>query len=287
VLYPEQGVTKGALIAYYAAVSEWMVPRVVDRPLALVRCPEGRTRCFFQKHAGEDVPPEVGRVNVGEAKPYMRVVDQQSLIGLGQLGALELHTWGCHASDLERPDELVFDLDPHESVPWGEVTRAALELRERLRALGLECFVKTTGGKGLHVVVPVAPSAGWAEAKAFTKGVAEAMEADAPMRFTSRALKAKRVGRIFIDWLRNVRGATAVSAYSPRARQGAPVSMPVSWEDLEQVDPKSFTVLNVPTLLSQRADPWSGYANTAKQSFTLSGAAKRRSRTGARATKAP
>jgi bifunctional non-homologous end joining protein LigD len=265
VLFPEQGVTKAALIAYYASVSEPLLARIARRPLAVVRCPEGRTRCFFWKNPKADSPRELV-----DGK-FLRVEDQQGLIALGQLGALELHTWGCHVDDVEHPDELVIGLDPDEALPFSEVVKAAREVRERLK--GLECFVKTTGGKGVHVVAPIAKTT-WAELEAFTRALAKQMHADAPGHYSATAGKKNRVGKIFVDSLRNVRGATAVGAYSPRARAGAPVSMPVSWDELESVKPRDYTLLTVPTLVAKRADPWAGYVAAAKQ--TLPAKAKRR-----------
>jgi bifunctional non-homologous end joining protein LigD len=257
VLFPELGLTKGALIAYYASVAEPLLARVAGRPLAIVRCPDGRAKCFFQKHAGADAPPEIQR-----AAEYLSVADLHGLIALAQIGALELHTWGCHAAKLEHPDELVLDLDPDESLPFSDVARAALEVRERLGSL--TSFVKTTGGKGLHVVVPVS-GASWDAVKTFARGLAVAMAKDAPERFSATAGKANRVGKIFVDYLRNSRGATAVAAYSPRAREGAPVSMPVPWEGLEQVKPMDFTMLTVPKLVSTRPDPWAAYPQAVQQ----------------------
>jgi bifunctional non-homologous end joining protein LigD len=267
VLFPEQGVTKAALIAYYAALSEPLLARIARRPLAVVRCPEGRTRCFFWKNPKEETPDALVHGK------FLSVADQTGLIALGQSGALELHTWGCHVEDVEHPDELVIDLDPDEALPFSEVVKAAREVRERLK--GLECFVKTTGGRGLHVVAPIA-KATWSELKAFTRALAQQMHADAPEHYSATAGKKNRVGKIFVDSLRNVRGATAVAAYSPRARAGAPVSMPVSWDELERVKPQDYTLQTVPTFVAKREDPWSGYGAAAKQ--TLPAKAKRRRR---------
>jgi bifunctional non-homologous end joining protein LigD len=271
VLYPEQGLRKGELLAYYAAVAPWMLPHVAGRPLTLVRCPDGRHRhCFYQKHPKDSVPSAIERVAIDAGEPYMAVRGVEGLLAAAQLGALELHTWVCHLDDLERPDQLVVDLDPDAAVPFEEVVRAALEVRERLAAFSLESFVKTTGGKGLHVVAPVARRLSWDEHKAFAIALAEAMAQDAPERFTANARKAQRRGRIFVDALRNARGATAVAPYSPRAREGAPVATPVTWSELQHgLDPRSFTVARVgERLAALRSDPWEGYAACARQSVT-------------------
>ncbi len=274
VLYPEQGITKGQLIAYLAVVADWMLPHVADRPLTIVRCPEGRKKpCFFQKHMLKGSPSPIHRVPItdsdGDTEDYMRVDDMPGLVGLAQMGTLEIHTWGSHADNVERPDVMVFDLDPDEGLAWDKVALAAIELRGRLTKLGLASFVKTTGGKGLHVVVPIKRGPDWDELKDFTKLVAEAMEADAPERFTTNIAKRARKGKIFVDYLRNGRNATFIAPYSPRARDGATVAVPITWEELAAgVDPLSFTTLTVPKRLGRLAeDPWKDMATT-KQAIT-------------------
>lgn len=266
VLYPEQGVTKGELIAYLAVIADWMLPQLAGRPLTLVRCPDGRHKhCFFQKHARDGTPPAIRRIEIAEedgvVADYMTVDDLAGLLALAQMGVLEIHTWGAHADQVERPDQMVFDLDPDTGVGWTDVVRTALELRDRLADLGLASFVKTTGGKGLHVVAPIARRTGWDDFKGFARAVAEAMEAEAPDRFTTNPLKVKRRGKIFVDYLRNSRGASAICAYSPRKREGAPVATPITWEELERgVDPSSFTISTLPRRLGAlRSDPWAGY----------------------------
>jgi len=271
VLWPDMGATKGELIAYLAVVSERMLARMGGRPLVLVRCPNGhRKHCFFQKHAKDGVPAAVKRVAIeedtGTVADYMMVDDLPGLLSLAQLGVLEVHTWGCHADQVERPDEMVLDLDPDVGLDWDEVVRTALELRARLRTLGLESFVKTTGGKGLHVVVPVARRVDWDTFKGFTKAVAEALEAEHPTRYTTNPLKVKRRGKIFVDYLRNARGASAIAPYSPRARDGAPVAAPISWAELERgIDPADFTIH---TVSARPADPWKGYDDHRSQAIT-------------------
>jgi bifunctional non-homologous end joining protein LigD len=268
VLYPEQGITKGELIAYLAVVSEHALPHIADRPLTLVRCPEGlaargrgRT-CFYQKHILPGVPASIERVPLleddGESVDYMKIHDLAGLAALAQLGTLEIHTWGSHADDPERPDLMVLDLDPDVGLGWERVALGAFELRRRLHDLGLESFVKTTGGKGLHVVAPFQRGIGWDELKAFTHAVVAGMERDEPEHYTTNMAKVHRRGKIFLDYLRNGRGATFIAPYSPRARPGAPVAVPISWEELAHgVDPATFTTTTVPRrLVTLAADPW-------------------------------
>jgi bifunctional non-homologous end joining protein LigD len=267
VLYPELGLTKADLIAYYALAADWLLPHVADRPLTLVRCPEGHEKsCFFQKHANAGVPKPVDRVEIreedGSVGTYMAIHDLAGLLAAPQLGALELHTWVSKVDDLEHPDQLIFDIDPDEDLPFERVVETAVALRERLGDLGLESFVKTTGGKGLHVVAPLRPRHSWDEHKDFAYAVAVSLERAEPSRYTTNVRKAQRKGRIYLDYLRNGRGATAIAPYSTRRRAGAPVATPLSWSELERgIDPKKFTALSVPERLARmREDPWAGYA---------------------------
>lgn len=269
VFYPDQGLTKRDLVDYYAAVAERMLPYLAGRPLGLVRCPRGQGKpCFFQRHAGSGVPAAIRRVRIAElgngaAADYLAVDDLAGLLALVQIGVLEIHPWGARADDPERPDRLVFDLDPDEGLRRARVVEAAREVRDRLAALGLASFVKTTGGKGLHVVLPLAPRRqGWDEARAFTRAVAEAMARDRPSVYTDTAAKASRAGRVFIDYLRNARGASAIAPYSTRARPGALVAMPLAWEVLEDETASGrpagrFTVTSLPDRLARLDhDPW-------------------------------
>ncbi len=272
VLYPDQGLTKAALVAYLAVVADKLLAHVAGRPLTLVRCPNGVGKeCWYQKHAGKGVPASVGQIEIPEddgVGPYMRVDDLAGLVALAQLGSLEIHAWGCRADKLERPDRLVMDLDPDPALPWARVVEAALELRARLQELGLETFVTTTGGKGVHVVAPLARRTGWDEHKAFAKAIADRMTADAPDRFTANPLKARRAGRIFVDYLRNARGATFITPYSPRRRSGAPVATPIDWAELPAVVPAALTVTTVPARLDARGgDPWADIG-AARQAIT-------------------
>jgi bifunctional non-homologous end joining protein LigD len=262
VLYPEQGITKVMLARYYVAISDWIIPEVRNRPLSLVRCPDGEGKaCFYQKHVGIGIPDSIGRVEIAEKsgkRTYPVIENLAGLIATVQIGVLELHPWGSTVPELETPDRITFDLDPDIGLPWQLVTEAAIEMRETLLGIGLRSFAKTTGGKGLHVVVPIAPKLDWDQVREFSKWVAERFVAAYPDRFTSNMAKRARAGRIFIDYLRNSRGATAIAAYSPRARQDAPVATPLSWEEVENgVKPDRFTIATVPERLAGLgADPW-------------------------------
>ncbi|MGZ8422695.1 MAG: DNA ligase D [Nitrospira sp.] len=268
VLFPEQSVTKLALARYYESISEWIIPHVEDRPLTLVRCPEGYNKeCFYQKHANDRIPEAVGRVEIPEdhgTATYMVADSLAALVGLVQMGVLELHTWGSKRDKLDRPDRMILDLDPDPAVEWSAVIEGAQLLRTLLSELELMSFVKTTGGKGLHIVVPLRRVHTWDEVKAFSKAIADHLAHMIPDRFLAHMSKQKRKGKIYIDYLRNAKGATAVAAYSTRARPGAPVSVPLAWDELS-VDMRSdhFTIANLPDRLSQlRQDPWKDYFST-------------------------
>jgi bifunctional non-homologous end joining protein LigD len=273
VLYPEQGITKRDLAAYYSNVAYWMLPHVADRPLAIVRCPEGTGKaCFFQKHPGEGASAHLRKVNVaakGAPEYHLAIDDLPGLISLVQIGVLEIHVWGSKVGQLEKPDRLIFDLDPDPSVQWPQVVTAASDVRALLEELGLAAFLKTSGGKGLHIVVPVRPRTESDEAKAFCRAVADLMVRAAPDRFIATMSKAARKGKIFIDYLRNGRGATAVAPYSTRAKPGATVSAPIAWEELSaRLRSDHFTIENLPDRLSKlKQDPWAEMAKT-RQSIT-------------------
>jgi bifunctional non-homologous end joining protein LigD len=260
VLYPEQGITKGQLADYYVAVAGRILPHLGFRPVTMVRCPVGQgTKCFYQRHAGSGVPEQLHEVTIpGFDEPYLYISDVAGLVAMVQMGVLEMHPWGVKVEAPDRADRIVFDLDPAEGLGFEAVIEAAREVRGRLEALGLASFVKTTGGKGLHVVVPVDATAPWKEVKSFAKGVSAEMAADSPDKYLTKISKAEREGRIFIDYLRNDPTSTAVAPYSTRSRKGAPVAMPLTWDQVKAgLDPCDYTVETVPALVArQRSDPW-------------------------------
>lgn len=265
ILYPEAGLTKAHLIGYLAVVADWALPHIAERPLTLLRCPEGRTKqCFFQKKIYPGSPKAVHTVEIreedGDTVDYMKVRDMPGLVGLAQLGTLEIHTWGCHADKVEKPDFMVFDIDPDVGLPWDKVALAAFDVRKRLGELGLESWVKTTGGKGLHVCFPVKRNLSWDDFKAWSKAFADRCAHEQPKLYTSNMAKSARRGKVFLDYLRNGRNATFIAPYSPRAREGATVSTPITWEELAKgVDPQAFTIETVPARLAKlKKDPWEG-----------------------------
>ncbi len=259
VVYPEDGITKLELTEYLVNVSKWLLPHIAGRPLALVRCPGGQgTECFFQKNYSDSLPDSIRPIDIGDEGKGIAVDNVEGLIGLAQFGVMEIHPWGSHEDDIELPDRITFDLDPSPEVGWDAVRAGAKRVRDILAELGLESWLKTSGGKGLHVSVPIKPELGWVEVKEFTHGIALMLEAQSPKDFIATMSLAKRKGRIFVDYLRNGRGSTSVAVYSPRARVGAAVSMPIAWEELEELEAaNTFTVRNaLMRLKSQRADPW-------------------------------
>lgn len=263
VLDAESQLTKLELAQYYAAVAEAMLPHVEGRPLSLVRCPEGSgTPCFYQRHAGGGLPEGVIEVPVksktsGKTEQYIAVESAKGLVGLAQMGVLEVHPWGARSDALETPDRLIFDLDPGDGIAWEQLVEGAEEIRELLDGHGLESFVKWTGGKGLHVVAPIEAEQGWDAVREFARDMARGMEARRPELYLTKAKKAARKGRIFIDYLRNERGGTAVAAYSPRARKGAHVAMPLRWEELGTLGRPEFAVANFASWkVRLKGDPW-------------------------------
>lgn len=273
VLYPEAGVTKLELARYYEQVAEWILPHVTNRPLTLVRCPAGHGKpCFYQKHLTESLPEAVRGVMIQEKTDrdeYLAIDDVQGLVALVQLGVLEFHPWPARADKVEAPDRLVLDLDPGEGISLRALAEAARDIRTRLGELGLESFLRTSGGKGLHVVAPLARRQSWEQLKSFAKAFAEDLAGREPDRFIATMTKAKRRGKIYVDYLRNQRGATAIASYSTRARAGAPVATPLAWDELTaRTKPDGFTVANLPQRLATlKADPWKGFFNL-RQSIT-------------------
>ncbi|MGH7047108.1 MAG: DNA ligase D [Stellaceae bacterium] len=275
VLYPGEGITKLDLAHYYAAIGDWALPHLGHRPLSLVRCPNGEGgEQFFQKHAGASVPEAVRRIEI-DGENHLALDDLAGLVALVQIGVLEIHPWGSTTDRIETPDRVTFDLDPDIGLPWAQVTAAALEVRDALTGLGLSSFAKTTGGKGLHVVVPLTARLDWEAIKTFSKAVAEQIADQSPQRYTTNQSKRARQGRIYIDYLRNSRGATAIGAYSTRARPGATVATPVFWDEVEAgVRPEGFTVTTIPDRLAKlQSDPW---AEIGKVRQTVSAAARRK-----------
>ena len=266
VVYPLTGETKLDLVEYYHAIADRILPHIANRPLSVLRAPDTIDgQQFFQRH-----PPEKGQMdNVysvdvpikTRTETYLQIKDEAGLLSLIQWGGVELHPWGCQAADPLKPDRMIFDLDPDPEAPWANVIEGASEIRDRLRELGLESFLKTTGGKGLHVVVPIEPRFGWPAIKAFTKLIAESMAQDDPKRFLATMSKAARKGRIFIDYLRNDLTSTAASAFSVRARPGATVSTPLAWSELRpSLTPANYDIHTVPArLANQKGDPWADF----------------------------
>ncbi len=274
VLYPEQGLTKQDLANYYVHVADWILPHLIHRPLMVVRCPSGQAgKCFYQKHLAEGLSAPVRGIKVKEEsgiKNYMGVDDLPGLVTLVQMSALELHPWGSREDKLDYPDRMILDLDPGPGVAWHEVVSAAGEVHAVLDALGLKSFVRTSGGKGLHVVVPLVRRATWDVVKDLAKAIAEFLARHAPAKFVATSSKVGRKGKIYADYLRNDRGATAIASYSTRALSGAPVATPLRWDELTpQIKPEKFTVRTVPErLASVDADPWEGFFDV-RQAATI------------------
>jgi bifunctional non-homologous end joining protein LigD len=267
-VFGKGGPTKGDVATYYEAVAPLMLPELRGRPLSVVRCPRGTSgACFFQKHHADALGKDVKAVRLkekdgGDAE-YLYIDDVEGVLELVQMNTLEFHPWGALADDPDQPDRLIFDIDPAKGVAWSAVVACARDIRERLQASGLESFVRASGGKGLHVVAPFRRGPSWDAVKAFCEGMADAMVADAPKRYIAQASKARREGLIFIDWLRNTRGATSVTGWSLRARAGAPVAMPLRWEEIARL--KTGGAFDLAKALkrarSLKADPWDGIAS--------------------------
>jgi bifunctional non-homologous end joining protein LigD len=257
VIYPELGLTKKDLADYYATVEPLIMVDAADRPMTLIRCPGGRTgECFFQKHDKGTFGPHVKQIPIeesdGDTEDYLYFDDIRGLLACVQMGTMEFHGWGSKVEKVDYPDRLVFDLDPDEGLDFKKVKEAAVRVRDLIAELGLKSFPLLTGGKGIHVVIPLDQTADWAEVKSFADRFSRAVSEAEPDRFTANIRKVQRKGRIFIDWLRNQRGATAVMPYSARAREGAPVAAPISWEELDDFDSgAAFSIQDAPELLKR------------------------------------
>lgn len=268
VLFSEAGLTKLDLARYLLAVSERMLPYVRGRPLSLVRCPHGEAENrFFQRHHKKGMPPALKSVPIeesgGDIAQYLMIDDVAGLIAIAQIGGLEIHPWGARVGMLEHPDRVIFDLDPDPSVAFEEVRAAARDVRDLLQTAGLASFPLVTGGKGIHVVAPLDTSQNWDVVKGFARGVASKLAENEPERFVATMAKARRKGRIFIDWLRNERGATAIAPYSPRARPLASVATPVAWAELPRIEAANvFTIPIILQRIKRKTDAWSDYATT-------------------------
>jgi bifunctional non-homologous end joining protein LigD len=273
VLYPALQLTKLDIARYYEQLADWIVPHVAGRPLTLVRCPEGITgECLFMKHSKVWTRGPVRRVQIQEKTKlgeYLVADDLPAIVGLIQTGILEIHTWNSTYPDVERPNRIVIDLDPGDAVGWIQVIECARTVRSALAALDLDCWVKTTGGRGLHVVVPLARHADWSECLTFARQLSEALHRADPQTFTTAFARAGRRQRVLLDYLRNNRTNTSIAAYSTRARTGAPVSVPVAWTELTpRLRPELLTVPAVIARINRlKSDPWKGYW-TSKQKLT-------------------
>jgi bifunctional non-homologous end joining protein LigD len=284
-LFPAAGLTKLDLARYYDAVADRMLPHLVGRPLTLKQCAPDADHCRYLRHSGERAPKQVRVVNIREKTKigdYMIVDDRDGLIALAQRNIVELHTWNSIIDRVERPDRLVFDLDPGPAVAWRALVVAARLMRQTLRDIGLESWLKTTGGRGLHVVVPIVPAHDWSVCLEFARQVSTAIASHDPSRYTVKFAKRGRESLILIDYLRNNRTNTSVAAYSVRARSAATVSMPLAWEELSpRLDPARWTIITAPRRVARAADPWADYFR-ARQRLPVhpAGSTRRRARGG-------
>jgi bifunctional non-homologous end joining protein LigD len=263
VLFADQQVTMRELIQHYIAVADRILPHIVDRPISLVRCPQGSGKaCFFQKHASDGFPEQFQKVRITEksgTEDYLFISDLKGLVAAVQVGVLELHLWGCHVDAIEQPDRLVFDFDPDEGLEFAVVRDAARQMRGRLEKLGLQSFAMVTGGKGVHVVAPLTRGHSWEQHRDFAEAMARLMEEEEPERFVATMSKTKRKGRIFVDYLRNQRGATAIAPFSTRARKGAYVALPVSWPTLARLQNAHPVAVGEAVKAARSRDPWPDY----------------------------
>ena len=272
IVYPGQGVTKAGLVAYYASVADRMLPYLANRPLSLLRCPQGRTKyCFFQKHDTGGFPDGLKSLLItekdGSKEDYFYLDDLAGVMAGTQMNVLEWHLWGARIDDVEKPERIIFDIDPDEGLGFADVRAAATDIRDTLDALGLKSYPLVSGGKGVHVIAPLTPKAEWPEVKAFCKAVAQRLAEAQPDRFVATMSKAKRKGKLFIDYLRNERGSTAIAPWSSRSREGAPAAVPVTWKELATVKAANQFTLAMAAERARAADPWDDYFKL-KQSVT-------------------
>ena len=265
IVYPDEGITKARLVAYYAAVAERMLAYVGERPLSLVRAPQGlKGQTFFQKHDNGGFSDQVKKIPIEEkledgTKDHMYVTDAAGLVACVQMNTLEFHIWGARTKNVEKAERIIFDIDPDEGLDFAEVRSAAVHIRDALGSWGLESFPMVTGGKGIHVIAPVKAIAEWPLVKDFCHAFADRLEATQPDRFTSNIRKVKRQGRMFVDYLRNERGSTAIGPFSTRARAGAPVSVPIGWDEIETLDRANGFSLETAVARALEKDPWPNY----------------------------
>jgi bifunctional non-homologous end joining protein LigD len=262
ILFPESGITKQDLVNYYIAIHEWILPYILYRPLTLVRCTNGiREKCFYQKHIQTITDENIHAIDIREkesTQTWMYITGAEGLMSLIQIDTLEIHCWGSTIDNIEKPDMIIFDLDPDISLIWSQVISGAMLIKNQLGKIGLKSFIKTSGGKGLHVMLPILPDWNWDNIKNFSHAFSKLMEDHYPDIFITNMSKAKRKGKIFLDYLRNGRGATVVAPYSIRARPYAPVSMPLDWKELKpSINSCFYHIYNTPKRLTHlKNDPW-------------------------------
>jgi bifunctional non-homologous end joining protein LigD len=273
ILYPEGKITKLNVAEYYESIHDWILPYIVNRPLTLVRCPDNYKACFFQRHINNKPPEGVAGIKIQEKHMkdnYVYIKNEAGLLSLSQLNVLEIHPWGSQVKNVTHPDIIVFDLDPAPKLPWAKVVEAAFAVKQVLKDFKLRSYVKTTGGKGLHVVVPIKPEYSWDQVKNFSHVLVDYLVMNHPNQYIGTMTKSKRHNKIFIDYLRNQQSATSIAPYSLRARKFAPVATPVDWDELtSDIEDTFFTINTLPKRLEHlKKDPWRDFFKK-KQSLHL------------------